>query len=189
MFSEFPYSEWHQLNLDWILESIKYLMEHGGGGGAVISVNGKTGVVQLFPYDVGAIPMPENATTGQVLTFDGADWTADNIPDDVAIFEMNVSTVAEIEAAYQAGKRCYCKSGTGHIYLPLDSRPSSTHFKFCRANSLKGVTTIDVDNSTWTVTSDYFIKRNNIPIPQNGDVLTYNNGEWIASALPLYNGG
>lgn len=188
MFSEFPYSEWHQLNLDWILESIKYLMEHGGGGGAVISVNGKTGVVQLFPYDVGAIPMPENATVGQVLTFDGAEWKADNIPDDVAIFQYGVTPVAEIEAAYQAGKRCYCTMN-GHTYAPFSSRPSSTHFKFSRANDLQGVQVIDVDGATWSTKVDMFIRRNNIPIPQNGDVLTYNNGEWIASALPLYNGG
>ena len=58
MFPDYPYTDSHQLNLDWILSTIielKDIVEHGGGGGDVQSVNGKTGVVILTYSDVGAL--------------------------------------------------------------------------------------------------------------------------------------
>ena len=60
MFPDYPYTDTHQLNLDWILSTIlelKDIIEHGGGGGGgdVQSVNGKTGVVILTYSDVGAL--------------------------------------------------------------------------------------------------------------------------------------
>lgn len=60
MFPDFPYTDNHQLNLDWIVQTIlelKNIVEHGGGGGGgdVQSVNGKTGVVVLTYSDVGAL--------------------------------------------------------------------------------------------------------------------------------------
>lgn len=33
MYQEYPYTNAHQLNLDWILEKIKELINQGGGGG------------------------------------------------------------------------------------------------------------------------------------------------------------
>ena len=75
-----PYTTMQQLNLDWILSKLKTLLrlvpddgavgqilrrtrdgavwsdEQGGGGGAVQSVNGKTGAVVLDAADVGALP-------------------------------------------------------------------------------------------------------------------------------------
>ena len=43
MFEQFPYSNFHELNLDWIIEQIKNVLES-----AVISVNGQTGEVILY---------------------------------------------------------------------------------------------------------------------------------------------
>ena len=75
-----PYTTMQQLNLDWVLSKLKTLLrlvpddgavgqilrrtrdgavwsdEQGGGGGAVQSVNGKTGAVVLDADDVGALP-------------------------------------------------------------------------------------------------------------------------------------
>ena len=75
-----PYTTMQQLNLDWVLSKLKTLLrlvpddgavgqilrrtrdgavwsdEQGGGGGAVNSVNGKTGTVVLDAADVGALP-------------------------------------------------------------------------------------------------------------------------------------
>lgn len=43
MFEQFPYSNFHELNLDWIIDQIKNVLES-----AVISVNGQTGEVILY---------------------------------------------------------------------------------------------------------------------------------------------
>lgn len=43
MFEQFPYVNFHELNLDWIIEQIKNVLES-----AVISVNGQTGEVILY---------------------------------------------------------------------------------------------------------------------------------------------
>ena len=44
LFPQFPYSNLHELNLDWLIEQISQLMENG----TVISVNGMSGVVTLY---------------------------------------------------------------------------------------------------------------------------------------------
>lgn len=48
----------------------------GGGGSGVASVNGMTGVVILDAESVGAIEAPTSASSGDVLVFDGEEWTA-----------------------------------------------------------------------------------------------------------------
>lgn len=44
LFPQFPYSNLHELNLDWLIEQISQLMKNG----TVISVNGMSGVVTLY---------------------------------------------------------------------------------------------------------------------------------------------
>ena len=44
LFPQFPYSNLHELNLDWLIEQISQLMENG----TVISVNGMSGIVTLY---------------------------------------------------------------------------------------------------------------------------------------------
>ena len=44
LFPQFPYSNLHELNLDWLIEKISQLLENG----TVISVNGLSGVVTLY---------------------------------------------------------------------------------------------------------------------------------------------
>ena len=44
LFPQFPYSNLHELNLDWLIEKISQLVENG----TVISVNGLSGVVTLY---------------------------------------------------------------------------------------------------------------------------------------------
>ena len=44
LFPQFPYSNLHELNLDWLIEKISQLLENG----TVISVNGMSGVVTLY---------------------------------------------------------------------------------------------------------------------------------------------
>ena len=44
LFPQFPYSNLHELNLDWIIEQIRQIE----GEGVVLSVNGLSGVVTLY---------------------------------------------------------------------------------------------------------------------------------------------
>lgn len=53
MFHRFPYTNIHELNLDWILEKIKEVE-----GSVVLSVNGQTGAVVLFVDDGYGIRFP-----------------------------------------------------------------------------------------------------------------------------------
>ena len=54
MFQKFPYTDNHELNLDWIIKKIKEL-ENGSTVAGVASVNGETGVVTITPEKIGAV--------------------------------------------------------------------------------------------------------------------------------------
>ena len=47
LFENFPYTNLHELNLDWLIQEMKDLEEKVQDG-PVISVNGQTGVVTLY---------------------------------------------------------------------------------------------------------------------------------------------
>lgn len=51
----------------------------GGGGGAVSSVNGKTGAVVLDADDVGAIASPSSPASGAFLVWNGSAWVAQTL--------------------------------------------------------------------------------------------------------------
>lgn len=70
-------------------------------GGAVSSVNGKTGVVKLTAGDVGAVPVPETASVGQTIVVKAVDetgkpteWEAAELPNDFKLIHSNVLTEA-----------------------------------------------------------------------------------------------
>ena len=89
MFNFFPYTDNHQLNLNWILKLFttlkggltgQILTKVGNGDyswswedplAGVASVNGQTGAVVLDADDVGAIPDPAGAVAGDHLIYDG----------------------------------------------------------------------------------------------------------------------
>lgn len=52
LFPQFPYSNLHELNLDWIIEQIRQVT----GDGFVLSVNGLSGVVTLYTENNIALP-------------------------------------------------------------------------------------------------------------------------------------
>ena len=84
MFNNFPYTNFHNLNLDWIVKTVKLLFNKsvfsingvepdaegnvtitGAELGAVSSVNGKTpvdGAVTLVPSDIGAVALGQGVT-------------------------------------------------------------------------------------------------------------------------------
>ena len=64
MFEDFPYTNFHDLNLDWLLNKIMeaYSPENPPPVGLVLSVNGDTGAVVLYKEAIITLPaIPENA--------------------------------------------------------------------------------------------------------------------------------
>lgn len=66
LFEQFPYSNFHELNLDWLIEKIKDL-----GNQAVLSVNGETGDVILYKSENIVFPDVESDIWRMVRTADG----------------------------------------------------------------------------------------------------------------------
>ncbi len=66
LFSQFPYTNFHQLNLDWLIKAIKNLEDN-----AVLSVNGQTGDVVLYKSENIVFPDVESATWRMVRIADG----------------------------------------------------------------------------------------------------------------------
>ena len=66
MFEHFPYTNLHELNLDWIIEQIKNL-----GNTAVLSVNGETGDVILYQDENITFPPVDSPTWRMVRSSNG----------------------------------------------------------------------------------------------------------------------
>ncbi len=113
----FPYSTLQELNLDWILTKVKNILrfvpddgyvgqilrrtkdgaewsDEQGGGGAVNSVNGKTGTVVLTASDVGALPDSYTPPVTSVNTKTGA-----VVLDKTDVGLGNVANVAQYSAS------------------------------------------------------------------------------------------
>ena len=82
MFEKFPYSNFHDLNLDWILKKLKEFEEAIQGlspDTLVRSVNGKTGEVVLRAADVDAVSNKETVVTLQPTQSDT--WSIERYAD------------------------------------------------------------------------------------------------------------
>lgn len=66
LFEQFPFTNFHQLNLDWILQQVKNMSEH-----AVLSVNGQTGEVILYQSENIVFPDVDSDQWRMVRVADG----------------------------------------------------------------------------------------------------------------------
>lgn len=66
LFEQFPYTNFHDINLDWLINEIKKL-----GNNAVLSVNGQTGDVILYQSENIVFPEVESNTWRMVRIADG----------------------------------------------------------------------------------------------------------------------
>ena len=66
MFEQFPYTNFHELNLDWIIDQLRRTMES-----AVLSVNGQTGDVVLYQSENVVFPDVDSAQWRMVRTAAG----------------------------------------------------------------------------------------------------------------------
>lgn len=99
MFNRYPYTDAHQLNLDWVIKQVKKIPSLVAAAVPVKSVNGKIGIVVLDAADVGAKPAsysaPVDSVNGQTgaVVLDAADVEA--LPDtaiDTTVITANVTT-------------------------------------------------------------------------------------------------
>lgn len=184
MFNFFPYTDNHQLNLNWILKlfttlkggHIGQILTKVGNGdyswswedplAGVASVNGQTGAVVLDADDVGAIPAPAGAAAGDHLIYDGNSWEATAYhAEDVEYFTYNTSTNAQIYAAYNAGKICLCIYN-GYVYSLFNCTPTMAYFSFINDDVSK---TIDCVADSWSNSSKILAAANDVhSIPSGG---------------------
>ncbi len=107
------------------------------GGASIVSTEDEDG---LYVDDItgggsttgdpNKITAPDNASAGDVLTFDGTNWMAQapTESDNTFVCTYNVTTSAEIEEAYQSGKQVVLKFND--YVMPLAHRESATYHNF-----------------------------------------------------------
>ena len=125
----------------------------GGGGGLVDSVNGMIGAVVLSASDVGAIPSPSSASSGNFLKYSGSSWIADNAPvtsvngntgavslsipstpSDIgaepAVTEVTVSSTGSVSQALDAGKIYHFTGAITSLTITLNATTGVPHYHF-----------------------------------------------------------
>lgn len=149
IFNRFPFSNAHELNLDWILRQLKNLLrrvkrlEESGGGGT-------------SDYD-----SLENKPQINGVILSGNKTTADlHLESDNAfIAEYRISTSADVEAAFQSGKNPIMAhridTSNYEYWYYLSERVSSTKFRFGAAmGSADGShihgTAVFLDSDVWS---------------------------------------
>lgn len=159
IFNRFPFSNAHELNLDWILRQlkdllrrVKHLEESGGGGGGTSD------------YD-----------------------SLDNKP------QINGNTLIGNKTAAQLGLGTYSKPAGGIPATDLAPGVIPTVPEAATAAPVMDGTAA-VGTSTKYARQDHVHPSDTNKIsapasPTTNDFLKWNGSAWIASALPVYNGG
>lgn len=259
IFNKFPFSNAHELNLDWILRQLKDLLhrvkrleESGGGGGTydydaldnkpqingvILSGNKTAAQLNIAPPDpANELPLMDGiagigssiryarqdhrhptdftrASINDIITsypnlqnlpqingvvLSGNKTTADlHLESDNAfIAEYGITTSAEVESAYQAGKNpiiAIRTDNSGNVFIyNVSQRQSEGNFRFGSVQNSADLqhiraSAVRLENDQWSGIAKDLISA---PLSHNtGDFLKWNGSAWIASALPVYNGG
>lgn len=184
----------------------------------VTSVNGQTGAVSLSipgtAVDVGAVAANQGATNANKIMTVGSDGLV--VPEDnrfvVTLTPTSLDfsgtmdkTVAEIDAAYKAGKQVFFRIYSGNDYLEVnvtsgygdgDSYPSFN--SYCLTNTpfdaliyLWTGTGASGNQQTYNATIYPLSTSQSIPAPSSastGDFLCFNGTEWAATTVPNASG-
>lgn len=112
-------------------------------------------------YEVGAIAEPANASSGDVLVYNGSSWEAEAPATEIEWVEYGSSSSSDIEAAYDDGKIVVAIVEFDNLpyRLPLVKRNSSTSHLFAATD---GFTLLYAEciSDVWTSGMTYF------PLPQ-----------------------
>ena len=108
MVSRFPYTDYTKINLDWIMRRLKEQISS-----AVVSVNGKSGVVTLDANDVGALPDSYTPPVTSVNLKTG----------DVQLNAEDVDAFPDVQVVNTAGEDIDTYTSLGIWYFPAAYLP------------------------------------------------------------------
>ena len=163
--------------------------ESGGGGGAVDSVNGQTGVVVLDADDVGALPDDTTIPTKtSQLQNDSGFITS------VPVTSVNSKTGAVTLTASDVGAGTYSKPSGG---IPKTDLTSSVQTSLNKADTaLQSYTETDPTVPSWAKASSkpsYTAQEIGAiaapSSPATGAFLVWNGSAWVAQTLSTWQGG
>lgn len=128
--------------------------------------------------DVGAIAAPASASDGDILAYSSNldMWVAQNQPTEIYWATYNITTTAEVEAAYQAGKLiCVVKDYCTYM---MSQRNSEINHQF---TSLNGYFShyVSLNDDVWSAGATYTLARTS-QIPSASDTTPQTLGEAAA---------
>ncbi len=169
----FPYTDFNKINLDWILECLSHMV--GGATGTYLKK--KSDADFDFEWASG-----------------GGGGGTSNYNDLINKPQINGNTLSGNKTSSQLGITAvalgaYVKPGSG---IPKADLASAVQTSLGKADTaLQSAPVSSVNTKTGAVVlaaSD--VGAIAAPVsPTNGDYLTWNGSAWVASALPVYNGG
>lgn len=168
-----------------VQSAIDEVAQGGGGGGAVDSVNGKTGIVTLTASDVSTVPTTRtvnNKSLSSNITLTASDVSAvpttrtvnsKTLSSDITLSASDVGAIAQ-PSILAAGK--YLKFD-GSAWIADDAPVTSV-------NGRAGAVTLSIPSTAADVGAIAAPSS-----PSSGQFLSWNGSAWVAADLPVYTGG
>ena len=149
--------------------------------------------------DASSIHAPSSPSAGDVLTWSGSAWTASQPSSDIYYIDTDSShiptnSIDDIKAAINSGKTIIVRSSGTYSYFIYEKKivESTTVLmggrveRYSSSTILLETRTFQHDGTSWTVLrTTTQLPKDVIAAPSSptsGDVLTYNNGSWVAMA-------
>lgn len=172
----------------------EWVNQGGGGGGAVDSVNGKTGAVVLTASDVGALPSSTSIPSKTSdLTNDSGYVNAAGAASAAPVQSVNGKTGTVVLNASDVGAGTYSKPSGG---IPKSDLASDVQTSLGKADTaLQTAPVTSVNGNTGAVTirvPSTAADVGAIPAPSSpatGAFLVWNGTAWVAQTLATWQGG
>ena len=177
-FQKFPYSDEHQLNLDWILRLLKSLK--GGTTGQILKK--RSGKDYDFEWGTGGgggtsdYNDLSNKPSINGVTLSGNKTLAElGITNEIFWATYNTTTSAEVEAAYQAGKLIMVQ-WQGRYYVLVNRVTTISHNFACATSNV--IYRLNLSNNVWTGSTTTLAIANQVhSIPAGGS-----SGQYLAKS-------
>ena len=178
LFQKFPWTDEHQLNLDWILRFLRSL--HGGSPGSVLTKASNKDYDWTWQPGGGGGTSDYDSLSNRPqingVTLTGNKTTLQLHINDIYIVTYGVTLSTEVESAYQAGKVVMCQYGS-RWYILTQRTNSVAHRFSCIVQNVNY--SLVLSNNTWsTTTSTMAVSSSVHSVPSGGStgqVLTKNS--------------